>query len=164
MKEAIGSTWLMGMIITFIAIFSGFLAYSISYTKAFRVKNEVINIIEKNEGFTFSTHGRIDPNSVDVSTLRNDTSTEAQAFLFIKSIGYNYSMFNNNSNPCKEGELQAGGYCLAKRCPNSVENGSDRVYYKVTTYISLSIPFLDFGIKIPISGETKSLYNNGLCE
>ena len=75
MKEAIGSTWLMGMIITFIAIFSGFLAYSISYTKAFRVKNEVINIIEKNEGFTFSTHGRIDPNSVDVSTLRNDTST-----------------------------------------------------------------------------------------
>lgn len=163
MKEAIGSTWLMGMIITFIAIFSGFLAYSISYTKAFRVKNEVINIIEKNEGFTKSS--KLEPvDNMEISSLREDKSTEAQAFLFIKSIGYNYSMFNNNSNPCKEGELQAGGYCLAKRCPNSVENGSDRVYYKVTTYISLSIPFLDFGIKIPISGETKSLYNNGLCE
>ena len=85
-------------------------------------------------------------------------------FKVINSLIISTYALNNNSNPCKEGELQAGGYCLAKRCPNSVENGSDRVYYKVTTYISLSIPFLDFGIKIPISGETKSLYNNGLCE
>ena len=45
MREAIGSTWLIGIVVTFIAIFSGFLAYSISYTKAFRVKNEIIKLI-----------------------------------------------------------------------------------------------------------------------
>lgn len=156
MREAIGSTWLIGIVITFIAIFSGFLAYSISYTKAFRVKNEIINIIEKNEGFSEAT---IDLENVDDSTLRQNTSTEAKAFSFIKSIGYNYSMFENSSNPCREGELQTGGYCLAKYCPNKGSE-SDRIYYRVTTYISLSIPFLNVGIRIPITGETKAIYND----
>ena len=50
MKDAMGGTWLTGLVIIFIALFAGFLAYSISYTKAFRTKNEIINIIEKNEG------------------------------------------------------------------------------------------------------------------
>ena len=56
MREAIGGTWLTGLVITFIVLFSGFLAYSINYTKAFRVKNEIINIIEKNEGYTISNN------------------------------------------------------------------------------------------------------------
>ena len=155
MREAIGSTWLIGIVITFIAIFSGFLAYSISYTKAFRVKNEIINIIEKNEGFSDSTTD--DLYNIDDSTLSQDPSTEAKAFKFIKSIGYNYSMFENATNPCREGELKTGGYCLAKYCPRN-DSETDRIYYKVTTYISLSIPFLNIGIRIPITGETKSIY------
>jgi len=153
MREAIGSTWLIGIVITFIAIFSGFLAYSISYTKAFRVKNEIINIIEKNEGF--SSAGGVDLNIPDV--LNENKSTEAKAFKFIKSIGYDYAKFDS-SNPCSEGKLQTGGYCLAKYCPSNGE--TNRIYYKVTTYISLSIPIINVGVNLPISGETKALYND----
>ena len=156
MREAIGSTWLTGIVITFIVLFSGFLSYSISYTKAFRVKNEILNIIEKNEGFGTSSN---DLNNISSSSLEEDNSTEAQAFRFIKSIGYNYDKFENINNLCKEGEKQKGGYCLVKYCPNE-EN--DRVYYKVTTYISLSLPIIDIGINIPITGETKSLSNDTL--
>ena len=47
MREAIGGTWLFGIVILFIALFSAFLAYSVSYTKAFNTKNEIINIIER---------------------------------------------------------------------------------------------------------------------
>ena len=47
MKEAMGGTWLTGLVIVFIFLFAGFLAYSISYTKAFRVKNEILNLIER---------------------------------------------------------------------------------------------------------------------
>ena len=45
MREARGGTWLFGIVILFIALFSAFLAYSVSYTKAFNTKNEIINII-----------------------------------------------------------------------------------------------------------------------
>ena len=43
MRDSIGGTWIMGIFIVFIALFASFMAYSISYTRAFRVKNEIIN-------------------------------------------------------------------------------------------------------------------------
>ena len=47
MREAIAGTWLFGIVITFIVMFTSFLAYSISYTKAFNLKNEIY-LIAKN--------------------------------------------------------------------------------------------------------------------
>ena len=52
MRESIGGAWLFGIVIVFIFFFSGFLAYSISYTKAFNVKNNIISFIEEYEGYT----------------------------------------------------------------------------------------------------------------
>lgn len=151
MREAMGSTWLIGIIITFIAIFSGFLAYSIGYTKAFKVKNEIINIIENSEGY--SVAGKILSIMSD-SELDKDEHTDAKIYKYIKSIGYNYSRFENGSNPCeKSSQLKEGGYCLTKYC-----DGNGSVRYKVTTYISLSIPVINLGFNIPITGETKSMY------
>lgn len=150
MREAIGSTWLIGIVITFVAIFSAFLAYSISYTKAFKVKNEIVNIIEKNEGFSKSANNL---DNVSDDTLRKDMSTEAQIFKYIKSIGYNYSAFENGTKPCNS--MYKGGYCLEKYCVN---NGERNVtYYKVTSYITLSIPVINFNINLPIKGETQTL-------
>ena len=57
MREAIGGTWLFGIVILFIALFSAFLAYSVSYTKAFNTKNEIIKEIMLNIIFTrFERH------------------------------------------------------------------------------------------------------------
>ena len=47
MKEAIGNAFIFGLVITFIGIFILFFATSTSYTKAFKVKNKIIEIIEK---------------------------------------------------------------------------------------------------------------------
>lgn len=158
MREAIGSTWLIGIVITFVAVFSAFLAYSISYTKAFRVKNELINIIEKNEGFYTSSHNL---DNISDDDLKNDMSTEAQIFKYIKSIGYNYAVFDSGKKPCSS--MYTGGYCLEKRCTTGGE--SARTYYKVTTYISLSIPIINVSVNLPISGETKTLqYDNSALE
>ena len=49
MREAIGGTWLTQLIIIFMLIFVAFLALSLNYTKAFKVKNEILSIIEKRE-------------------------------------------------------------------------------------------------------------------
>ena len=54
MRESIGGAWLFGIVAVFIALFTAFLAYSISYTRAFNTKNEIINIIERKEGYTTS--------------------------------------------------------------------------------------------------------------
>lgn len=55
MKEAISGTWLFQIVIVFILIFVGYLALSLNYSKSFRVKNEVLSIIEREEGMTSGT-------------------------------------------------------------------------------------------------------------
>ncbi len=149
MKDAMGGTWLTGLVIIFIAVFAGFLAYSISYTKAFRTKNEIINIIEKSEGFTTSNY--IDLHNTSDEQLRDDDSAEAKAFLFIKSLGYDYETAEQVR--CDDGNIQTGGYCLKKYCPDD-----GKIYYKVTTFIALSIPVFNITVKLPIAGETKTMF------
>ena len=50
MREAIGGTWLFGLVITFIVFFASFLAVSINYAKAFDIKNNIVDLIGKYEG------------------------------------------------------------------------------------------------------------------
>ena len=53
MRESIGATWLLGLVIAFIIFFSSFLALSVNYSKAFNVKNNIVDFVEKYEGNTY---------------------------------------------------------------------------------------------------------------
>ena len=50
MREAIGATWIFGIVIVFIVLFTGYLAFSINYAKAFTVKDSIIDTLEKYSG------------------------------------------------------------------------------------------------------------------
>jgi hypothetical protein len=52
MREAIGGAFLLKMMFTFIVIYNSLLAIAINYAIAFRVKHQIINIIERYEGCT----------------------------------------------------------------------------------------------------------------
>ena len=52
MKEAIGGALTIQIILIFLILVNGYLAMTVNYTKAFRVKNGIISIIERNEGIT----------------------------------------------------------------------------------------------------------------
>ena len=147
MRESMGGLWLFGIVITFIVLFVSFIAYSISYTRAFKVKNEIINYIERAEGFT-QYDGDVRQVTDDELRTMTNPPVEVQAYLQAKNVGYNYSL--SEQVDCSIGDygaMQAGGYCIKRFCPNN-ENGQ-QIYYKVTTFITF---------KIPVTGETKTLY------
>lgn len=50
MKESIGSVWLFSLVLVFILMFSAYLIVTLNYSKAFKIKNEVLTIIEKRNG------------------------------------------------------------------------------------------------------------------
>jgi len=129
MRESIGGTWLLGFVVIFIVIFAAFLAVSINYTKAFQTKNQLINLIEENEGYSNRTIKKIDE--------------------YIEETGY-----STNSVRCTSGDLEMedSGYCIERICS---KQGSR---YKVTTFISINIPFISSKFSIPISGETNTIY------
>lgn len=174
MRESIGGTWLFGIVITFIALFAGFLSYAISYTKAFSAKNEILSMIERNEGWTASGEADlINQNNSALATLAK-VSVEAEAFQLIKGLGYNYSILEDLDCKNVEGHnyvgsdksSEVGGYCVTMYCPeatlaegeDTVQGNDSKVYYKVTTFIALKLPVINVLVTIPVTGETRTLF------
>ncbi len=60
MREAVGTSWTFGLIVTFIFLFAAFLILAINYSDSFRLRNEVLTIIEKYEGFTSNAKEIVD--------------------------------------------------------------------------------------------------------
>jgi len=55
MKSSIADVWLVGLVITFLFIFSAYITVTMNYSKAFKYKNEILTIIEKKKGITGDT-------------------------------------------------------------------------------------------------------------
>ena len=157
MREAIGGTWIIGIVMGFIVIFSGYLAVSVNYTKAFKVKNRIINIIEESEGFTESTLSESQKRNINYLNSKYRLETEEKILVYLDSIGYAYTL---GEGECTKAGRDAGtmydnSYCIKKIC--AAQGGA---YYKVTSFIKFEIPIIYANFTIPITGETKTLYNN----
>lgn len=136
MKEGIGGTFMIYVMLVFLAVYITFLAVAFNYARAFRVKNKVIDIIEQNEGMDFT-----------------DTSgTLGQIDNYLKEVSYVVTGIDKEECPVAEyNYIDARGYCIGK------VDGSNGEYYKVKTFIKLEIPFLNLGFTIPVKGETRKI-------
>ena len=146
MKESIGNALLFNFIITFIIILMAFFIGSIGYSKAYKVKNRIVEEIERNQTWDAKVQAEVD-------TWLND------------GIGYrrNTNPGHNNIRNCTEessDKLQNGAsdyeYCvyLIDTCANNSANSRCGTYYKVTAYMYFDVPIVGDFIKIPIHGET----------
>lgn len=146
MKEAIGSSFVLGLVITFLIIFMLLFATSLSYTKAFKVKNKIIEIIEKYDdilAINASNNTRLN------STVENEIGSA------LSDIGYRISTTPNN---CPE---RNGVQALTKNTTSNYEyciyrystNKGD--YYGVTAYIYYEVPIIGTSLRFPVYGETK---------
>ena len=126
MREAIGGTWLFGLVITFIVFFASFLAISINYSKAFNVKNNIVDLISKYEG--------------------NNCNARRQIGNYLSDIGYlvpgpcpnsadpvnDYTPYDLNGNPITSGNR--GYYCVANAEITNTEATVDKKYYRVIVF------------------------------
>ena len=138
MKDAVGSTFMIYVLLIFLAVYITFVAVALNYAKAFRVKNSVIDIIEQNEG-------------IDEF---NDQYTKGDVINLIESklrdYSYNVNLSSDTIDDYSEYICYDMGYCISRK-----NNDLGKEYYGVITFVQLSIPFINFNITIPIRGETK---------
>lgn len=136
MRNAIGNALLFNIVITMIILIIAFLAASLSYSKAFRVKNNILNLVEKNDGYN-----------------------KAEIDLLLSDIGYRINPNGTQNCPVKQktGEVLNGAsnyrYCIVKY---TTVRG---VYYGVTAYMYFDIPVIGSLLEIPVYGESKVIYN-----
>lgn len=143
MKAATGNALLINIIIVFLVVVLGVLVTSITYTKAFRVKNRIVEIIENYDG---------DFNNHNTDIRNNITST-------LDGVGYRLKgssickTTDKNGNPLPTPiEGNDYYYCIY---PYTTSRG---YYYKVVSYMYLDLPVIRDYLVLPISGETKVFY------
>lgn len=157
MRDAISGAMTLQIIVIFMIIINCYLAFSVNYTKAFRVKNEIRSIIEKNEGLTCSAKQQI-----------ND--------LMLKN---NYKMNTKFEEWCNKKQadgwqvarLDAGSFCYKYHKVDVTGTSNDNAlykgaYYTVATFVNVDLPLVNnllpfAGNLFLVSGETALIYSSG---
>lgn len=136
MKESIGTTWIFGMVLIFILIFSSFLVLMINYSKVFSQKNEVVSILEKYEGYSSTSRTIID-NYLTASSYKTTG---------VCPDGY----YGATSLDGKSGDVNQSSsyyYCINR----------DGNKYEVILFYSFNLPVLGDFTKFNITGETNNI-------
>ena len=146
MKEAIGNSFVLGLVITFLIIFMLFFATSLSYTKAFKVKNRIVEILEKYEDVLNKSASNNNKMNSIVETEINKT---------LSDIGYRISV-TPNACPDRNGKqaLMKNATANYEYCVYRYET-SKGIYYGVTAYMYYEIPIIGAKLRFPVYGETK---------
>lgn len=161
MRESIGGAWLLGIAVVIIALFTSYLAFSVNYSKAFKVKDGIVERIEKYEGFSDRslTSGR--PNANAISEIQD----------FLNKIAYNtkgkctekigverpfYAI--DGSNKSKNNRDMKSTYCVERVTKGGTGGDYASAYYKVTVFYGLSFGFIDLNSMFFLTGETKNIY------
>ncbi len=183
MKNGIANLWLLGIIITFIALFSAYIAITLNYSASFKMKNEILTIIEKHKGLT-NYAGEDKESIIDgKGTVRTNVGAFQTINLFLLGNAYTakgycpsgtdfpgtwYGVEDLGSvSSIKSGtinfELANSGkkyhYCFAKYNANMKNGQYKSVYYRVRLFYKFEIPVLSDFLSIKVDGLTDEIYD-----
>ena len=88
MKESIGNVWLFTVVLIFIMIFAAYLTVTLNYSKAFKIKNEVLSIIEKRNGITDDQKVKGVSSKMGAGTVYVPNSAQGTINAFLEASGY----------------------------------------------------------------------------
>ncbi|MBR1416212.1 MAG: hypothetical protein IJ572_00140 [Bacilli bacterium] len=143
MKQAIGSYWLTGIFITFVILFTSYMCLSINMNKAFKVKNEIINIVQKNNGLNSTALASIQDymTKVGYRTTGNCSNNE---------VGFGVSGTGPSSN--------RSVFCIAPVTIPSDEQFPASEYYQIRVFFSVDLPVVRQLFTFGLKGSTKRLF------
>ena len=137
MQEAFGGSFLLKLFMVFFIIYVTFIGVALNFAKIYRIKNNVINILEQGQ-FDGSDN---DPALVEMAN-------------YLASVPYNVTVqdisnFCEKNNDVNDVVSNKSGICIRKRGDDS------KPYYKVSVYYVARFPFFNLNLPIVASGETK---------
>ena len=161
MREAIGGTWLFNIVIFFVLLFTGYMCLSINYSKAFNVKDKIINEIERSGGIK----------NISNSDGKDPTINAITAYL--QEVGYrttgncaDYDYGCDRNGKCTSNPSGSGyAYCLKEVKASDTYSHATRgefifvSYYKIKVFYQLDLPILRQIFGFSIKGDTKLLYD-----
>lgn len=152
MRESISNTYVFMIVITIIGICSVIVISSLSYSKTFKIKNRIIEIIEKYETY--------------------DATVETEINQFLKDSGYPVVQSTSVTCPTGRGQVVPGvsDENSGRTAINTINNYKYCVYryqtvkgdyYSVVAYMSFDLPLIGdlITLEFPLYGDSKVFSN-----
>ena len=162
MKGAIGNAFILNMVITFMLIFFSLLIGSMAYSKAYKTKNYLLNLVDKYD----SRKDDFDYFMFRGAPQADDWDKEVNEYL--GRIGYIINNKSTSTCPDKSkynykyerGNENGYDYCVYVRFDIEAQDNNptilERYNYMVLVYMKFDFPIIGEFIKLPITGETKA--------
>ena len=173
MKDAVGSTMLVYIVIIVVGIVGSILIASNMYTSAYKAKNNIVNEIDR----YYMVNGNTDcfGEDTDDDAIVSDICKNSVE-LTLKNMGYHTSAdcskyetkVSSKAKNDEEGnplvsvsrvyeDSKDKGYCIYK-----IKYSDDSYYYTVVTVSHLNINVLNIGslFSNPVYGETRTFYDS----
>lgn len=151
MKEAIGGTWIFGIVITFVIFFSGYVSISLNYSKVYKVKDEIIIFLQNYNGLNKDSINAINEyvngvgyrNYGDCPIETKDKGVGGEAGCF-------FGVDARNTDVVKK--VSEVNYCVEK-----INTSANSAYYQVTLFFRIDLPVVRQMFAMNIQGETAAL-------
>ena len=145
MKESIGLTFTINIMIVFILVAMVFVTGILSYTKAFKAASLIVKSLEKFEGYNELAFDQININLSALSYMRGDSSK--CPLTRNATIGEGKLVTVNDE--------EKFNYCVYF----FDADGDEKHYsYGVVTYITIDFNMFNMKLKLPIYGRTTRIY------
>lgn len=141
MKEAIGTSMIFNLVMIFVGVFIALYVGSIAYSKGFKIRNRLIDIIEKHEVYNEDARLEIEENLASVGYQiidRECPDDHPQAEEVINDSDYRYCVYRYKTS---KGD-----------------------YYGVTVFIHFDLPLIGGFLEFPLYGETRILFDKNEVE
>lgn len=148
MRESLGGSLLLNLVIIFAGIVMVFFVGILSYSKAYRIKNRIIEVIEKHEKYDESVAKELasDLQAAGYSTAASNCDKIRENLVSGTNPKYDGTKLKEN--------LNSFGY---NYCVFESENTKNGNYYVVITFTRFEFPVIDELLTFPVYGETKIL-------
>ena len=135
MRDAIGGSLLLNLVVIFTSIVILFFAGIMAYSKAYKAKNKIIEVIESYENYDETVAGVISED-LKLAGYRNANREQIEA-----------KCGTDNANE------STYFYCIYEDA-NSAEEGFS---YEVVTFVQFDFPVIGNLLVFPVKGETRTL-------
>ena len=169
MREAIGGTWLFQIVIVFILLFTGFMCITINRSKAFNVKDMIIQTIQNYNGIDLNSdyeEGDIGAFAEIVDYIKENsyrTSGNVPASELVNGEQVSYVCYNRDGHRSSSNPV----FCIAKMPANKdacaaestcFDELPDMSYYRVVVFFQLDLPIFKELFNFRVVGDTKTMY------
>ncbi len=145
MREGLGSVALYNIIIVFIIMTFSILAGTMSYSKAFKANNRIINAIEMYEGYN------------DLSAERINYNLSGLGYQFENNIPKCGN--RNGLVPMEKNYLNSNyRFCVYAEEVDTRSYSGRFVEYGVVTYIHIDMPVIGDYFRVPVYGKTNRIF------